>query len=277
MSEVRRRASYRGSGRGLLIAGLLLAVGCGGEKSPTGPSPTATGISVTQRSESTVYIGKQVQFDATVTLSDGSSQPAANATWNSDAPSVATVSPTGLGRGVAAGAATISAEIDSGEHGSVRIRVYPEFQGTWTGSWQATGCTASGGPLWIELCTLLQRNPSDARSQVTLVLTQNGGLVDGTVDLGDVAGGSEQHREPFDVSSGEVSEDGTLRLALQPVTRIDRQQELQVAVPAWEARADTPGRMTGRIQVELSTEEGSDLEEPGGALVIDGSLMATKR
>ena len=112
---------------------------------------------------------------------------------------------------------------------------------------------------------------------MTLVLTQNGGLVDGTVDLGDVAGGSEQHREPFDVSSGEVSEDGTLRLALQPVTRIDRQQELQVAVPAWEARADTPGRMTGRIQVELSTEEGSDLEEPGGALVIDGSLMATKR
>jgi hypothetical protein len=252
-------------------------VGCGGEGNPTAPSATATSISVTYPVASTIFIGNQVQFEATVTVSDGTSRPAANATWNSDAPSVATVSPAGLVTAVAAGEATISADVDTDGRGSVRIRVYPEFRGSWTGWWRATGCTASGAPIWIELCALLQASPADVGSPLMLVLTQDGGLVDGTVDLGDLAAGNARPAEPFEVDSGEVSIDGTLRLTLKPVTSIEEGLELRAGVSSWEARADTPGRMTGRFQVELSVEGDSVLGEMTGSLVIDGSLEAVKR
>ena len=121
--------------RRVLVAGLLLAAGCGTHDGPSAPTPTPmpTGVSVTHSAESTIFIDNEVQFQATVTLSDGSTQAASDVTWESDAPGVATVSSAGLMTAVAAGEATISAEVAGGRGGFLRIRVYPEFQGNWTG------------------------------------------------------------------------------------------------------------------------------------------------
>ena len=83
--------------------------------------------------ERTLFIGDQVQFRASLTLSDGSTQTAEDVTWTSDAIAVATVSASGLVAAVAAGEATISAEVPGSGGGSVRIRVFPEFQGHWAG------------------------------------------------------------------------------------------------------------------------------------------------
>ena len=103
---------------GVLAAGLLLTFGCGTHDGPTAPTPTPTGVSVTYPSERTLFIGDEVQFHASLTLSDGSTQAVENVTWTSDATAVATVSASGLVAAVAAGEATISAEAAGGRGGA---------------------------------------------------------------------------------------------------------------------------------------------------------------
>ena len=256
--------------RGALVAVLVLAAGCGGD-GPTAPSATGTSISVTYPVGSTIFIGNQVQFEATVTLGDGTEQPATDATWSSDAPAVATVSSAGLVTAVAAGEVTISAEANPGGRGSVRIRVYPEFRGSWTGWWRAADCTASGSPLFTQLCALLKASPDLVGSPLMAALTQDGALVDGTVDLGELAVGDAQRAEPLEVESGEVSIDGTLRLTFSAVMISEAGLELRAEVLSWETRADTPGRMTGQFEVELS------LQGDSGSLVLEGSLQDVTR
>ena len=171
MARVRKMASWAAFGRGGLVAVLLLAAGCGGDGSPTSPSAPRASLSVSYTAGSSIFIGNQVQFEATVTLGDGTEQPAADATWSSDAPAVATVSPDGLVTAVAAGEATISAEANPGGRGSLRIRVYPEFGGSWTGWWRAVDCTATGSPLFVQLCALLNASPDVVGSPLMAVLT----------------------------------------------------------------------------------------------------------
>ena len=99
--------------RGVFVTALVLAVACGTQDGPTEPTtaPTPTGVAVTHAAEGTIFIGHEVQFRATVTLSDGSTAAASEVTWTSDAPEVATVSTAGLVTAVAAGEATVSAEV----------------------------------------------------------------------------------------------------------------------------------------------------------------------
>ena len=271
MTRVRRVAPSGAFVRGALVAVLLLAAGCGGDGSPTAPSATGTSISVTYPVGSTIFIGNQVQFEATVTLGDGTERLTADATWSSDAPAVATVSSAGLVTAVAAGEATISAETNPGDRGSVRIRVYPEFRGSWTGWWRAADCTASGSPLFTQLCALLKASPDLVGSPLMAALTQDGALVDGTVDLGELAVGDAPRAEPLEVESGEVSIDGTLRLTFSAVMISEAGLELHAEVLSWETRADTPGRMTGQFEVELS------LQGDSGSLVLEGSLQEVTR
>ena len=47
--------------------------------------------------------------------------------------------------------------------------------------------------------------------------------------------------------------------------------ELRAEVLSWETRADTPGRMTGQFEVELS------LQGDSGSLVLEGSLQDVTR
>lgn len=96
--------------RVLLFASLVLPiVGCG--------SAEVDSIVVSPTSQA-VAIGQTVQFSAVGTYGHGPNHPAAQkdvtgkATWTSSAPSVATVSSTGLVTAVAAGTATISATMN---------------------------------------------------------------------------------------------------------------------------------------------------------------------
>ena len=235
--------------RRALVTGLLLAAGCGTHDGPTEPTPmpapTTTGVSVTHSAESTIFIGNEVTFQATVTLSDGSREDASDVTWSSDAPSVATVSAAGLVTAVAAGEATISAEVAAGRGGYLRIRVYPEFQGSWVGRGLLTDCTATGDSLWSLLCAgFLDGDPAARRGEATLELTQSDADVGGVVDLG------EGRR--LEIQSGEVSVDGTLRLTFDESTFALDGAELDVEVRSWETRADTPGSMTGGFQLAYS-------------------------
>jgi uncharacterized repeat protein (TIGR01451 family) len=73
------------------------------------PAPTLAGIAVTPANASTAR-GATLQFTATGTFSDGSTQNLTNSvTWSSDTPSVATISAGGLSTGVSIGTSLITA------------------------------------------------------------------------------------------------------------------------------------------------------------------------
>ena len=170
--------------RGLLAAACLLAVACNGDSGgPTAPSPgTTSSVSVTYPADhGTIYIGDRVQFQATVSSSGSGTQAAANAAWAADAPTVATVSPSGLVTAVSAGEATISAEVPAGGRGSLRIRVFPQFHGHWEGDLNVTRIAVP--PDWQELGEEDCDGLPDCASWIPLAadFTQDGATVTGSV------------------------------------------------------------------------------------------------
>ena len=98
------------------ISGSLLAVGCGGDSSPTKPvepttpppAPTVSTIEVAPSSAS-LEVGKTQRFTATAKASNGSTVSGVNITWSSSNTPVVTINNTGVATAVAAGMATIRA------------------------------------------------------------------------------------------------------------------------------------------------------------------------
>lgn len=130
----------------------LILAACGGSDSPS-PTGPLTGTSVTVSFPSgPVYIGSTTQFEARETLSDGTTRLAMSATWSSDRPQIASVSNVGQVTAVAAGEANISADVN-GIRGSLLVRVFPDFGGTWIGSesgYQLHGLWRPGRVLLIQ-------------------------------------------------------------------------------------------------------------------------------
>jgi hypothetical protein len=119
---------------------LVLGAACSGGGNPM--APTSLSLSITSASNATLLIGATVQLEAQETLSDGTTRVATQATWNSDAPGVATVSATGLVTALAAGEVTIFADVNP--RGTMRLRVIPDFKGTWRGMETLASCDDSG-------------------------------------------------------------------------------------------------------------------------------------
>src|ERR1019366_580709 len=119
-------------------------------------APVLVSVAVAPANPS-IAAGQQQQFTATGTYSDGSHQDlTSSATWTSTAPSVATISGSGLATAVAVGSTTIQATSGS-INGSTGLTVTPATQGSavalsWTASigqvagYNAYRSTISGGP-----------------------------------------------------------------------------------------------------------------------------------
>ena len=254
--------------RGLLAAACLLAVACGGDgSSPTAPSPgTSSSISVTYPADhGTIYIGDEVQFQATVSSGSGA-QAATNAVWESDAPAVATVSSSGLVTAASAGETTISAAVPSGGRGSLRIRVFPEFHGHWEGDLNVTSITVP--PDWQALGEEGCNGLPDCASWIPLQadFTQDGATVTGSLTSTFTAPPNYE----WTVQSGTVSIDGTLSLTTDEIAfrSPDDTVEIRALLMSWDSRADTPGVMTGTASVQYSSDTLS------GNPVVEGCLEA---
>ena len=265
--------TLRDIARGLLAAAYLLAVACSGDGGgPAGPSPmspsTTSSVSVTYPADhGTIYIGDQVQFEATVSLSGGGTQAATGAVWASDAPGVATVSPSGLVNAVSAGEVTISVEAPAGARGSLRIRVFPRFHGHWEGDLNVMRIGVP--PEWRELGEEDCDGLPDCASWIPLAadFTQEGATVTGTVRSTFAAPPNYE----WTVASGTVSIDGALSLTSgETVFRLagDDAVEISARLRPWESRADTPGVMTGTATVEYSSDALS------GNAMVEGCLEA---
>ena len=256
------------SARGLLAAACLLAVACGGDSGgPTAPSPgTTSSVSVTYSADhGTIYIGDQVQLQATVSSGSGT-QAATGAVWESDAPAVATVSSSGLVTAASAGEATISAAVPSGGRGSLRIRVFPEFHGHWEGDLNVTGITVP--PDWQDLGEEDCNGLPDCASWIPLTadFTQDGATVTGSVTSTFAAPPNYE----WTIQSGTVSIDGILSLTSDEIAfRLpDDTVEIRARLMSWESRADTPDVMTGTAAVHYSSDTLS------GNPVVEGCLEA---
>src|SRR5438270_11878815 len=112
---------------------LVAAIGCGGSTSstsptlspPTTPVPSTPSVTSLAVSGTTPQIGATVQFSATATLSNGSSQTVTiQATWSSSNLSVATVNNAGVVSAVGVGESDVIATYLS-VSGRLHITILP--------------------------------------------------------------------------------------------------------------------------------------------------------
>jgi hypothetical protein len=125
------------------MVGLVVLGGCGGGGgSPTPPSKTPQGITVNPIATTLIKIAQEQPYTASIRYSDGT-EATVTATWQSDNQNVATIDPAGKAVGLNSGEATLIARAD-GLTGTLKIRVVPDYQGTWDGQYLIRGCRASG-------------------------------------------------------------------------------------------------------------------------------------
>src|ERR1700692_4450530 len=98
----------------VLFLTMFAVSSCGnGPNQPAAPAATVKSLSVTPGS-TTILMGKQQQFSAAATYSDGSmSSTPAGIMWSSSNTAVATGDGRGVGKGLGPGNATISAAVGS--------------------------------------------------------------------------------------------------------------------------------------------------------------------
>lgn len=168
-------------------------------------------------------------------MSDGTSKTVMPV-WSSDAPSVATVNG-GLLVGLLAGEATIIADYE-GRRATRKIRVIPDFGGSWTGGYRITSCTDSG--VLDGICDV---EDTSGVYRVDLVFTQNNAALTGSV-------------QPFaDLVipvTGSLAIDGLLTLSGSAVQTSDG-VVIKGDIVDWSARLPSATQMmTGRFTVVMT-------------------------
>lgn len=226
--------------RTLVVVALLTTVGAcggnggGGPTTPSAPTPTLPGLSITPATD-LVKIKASETFMANATLSDGSSR-SVQATWGSDTPSVATIDSTGRATGVAPGLATIYADYQ-GMRATRLLRVVPDYQGTWQGDWSVTGCVDEGD--WTGVCQLA---PNGTVWALTLGITQTRDSVTGTMD----SYGDNVAHTPGPVS-GTIRQSGHLVVS-GTYTNTIKGNLVETTISNWETITTDNERMTGRFR-----------------------------
>ena len=216
----------------LAIVVVLVSIGCG-DDGPTAPTaPTVSSIVVAPANPSApVFIGQTVQFTATSTLSDGQMQTG-HGTWGSDNTNVATVDQTGMVTAVAAGEATIFVDINP--RGSFRMRVLPEFDGSWLGNWIVSACVESGA--FVATICVPAAFPIGDVFPLGATFVQDLASVNATLAFGNLAS----------TSSGTITTGGLLPLSTAPITPAF--PPVSTELQNWKSQADTPGLLTGSFQ-----------------------------
>jgi len=233
----------------VVVAGMGLTA-CGDKGGPAGPttSPTTTAVTVSVPAGTTVFIGSAVQLSAQETLNNGTTRPAQNPVWSSSNPAVATVSASGVVTGVAAGEVTISARATA--VGTLVIRVYPSFGGTWDGPQVARSCVDAG--VWSGICQDPDFLVIGEQFLFHATMTQADASVDAVIDLG---GGTTVS------ATGQVSVDGELQL---PATAaLPENPPLVTTIENWRSRSDVLRVLTGTYDLVFTSPDPNDIVRIG--------------
>ena len=104
---------------------------------------------------------------------------------SSDNSTVATVDATGKAHAVNSGEATLIATTTGHGTGTLKIRVVPNYQGTWTGDYTVRGCTATGDFTPSDWCGPDLFRPGSILP-IKVAFTQNADKLSGTITLGSI-------------------------------------------------------------------------------------------
>lgn len=213
--------------RTLALFVLAAAAGCGGGgSSPTQASGPPASITVSSSSDQ-LHIGAAETFTATAVLGNGQTRAVTGGVWGGDAPSVATVEgSTGRVTGVGSGMVTIFVDYQ-GARGTRLIRVLPDFQGTWSGSYIVNACTQTGAFALADVCD--DTFSANRVLPMNMTTTQTRDAVNGQFSLGSVAGSG----------SGPIQTHGELNFA-----GTARSGDLSLDT-TWSLHSAQPGRITG--------------------------------
>ncbi len=243
--------------RVVALSGLVcLAVGCGAVTPPTSPAASVTLASMATTTvasgQSRVSIGRTEQMSAAVTASTGSIDSAPTGTWGTDAPGVATVSQAGLVTTISPGDVTIFFDSAAGTRGTKHLTVIGDFNGTWSGMYQLSGCTDTGDFAGSGFCSTFT---SGLSGPYIVTMKQTNGVVDASWELasstyrfasanGAVGGAFGSNTEPTgaggDFTFGAVA---GFQLSQSGVSQIGGTVQCTITNP----RMSGSGRFTGRI------------------------------
>jgi hypothetical protein len=213
--------------REFIVALAFTAVACGGGDSPTGPSSrTPSSITVNSSSDQ-LHVGASETFTATAVLDNGQTQAVTGGVWGGDAATVAAVeASTGRVTGVGSGMVTVFVDYQ-GARGTKLMRILPNFQGTWSGSYIVNGCSQTGAFALADICgDTLSTNRVLPMSMTT---TQSRDAVNGQFALGTIVGSG----------TGPVQTHGELNFA-----GTARSGDLSFDT-FWSMHSSQPGRITG--------------------------------
>lgn len=213
--------------RTLVLMVLAAAVGCGGSGStPTEASGSPASITVSSSSDQ-LHVGASETFTATAVMGNGQTQAVTGGAWGGDAPGVATVeSASGRVTGVGSGMVTVFVDY-RGARGTKLIRVLPNFQGTWSGSYMVNGCSETGAFALADVCD--ETFTTNRVLPMSMTATQTRDAVNGQFSLGTVAG----------TGSGPVHTGGELSFV-----GTARSGDLSIDT-TWSMHSTQPGRITG--------------------------------
>lgn len=250
------RASLTSSPRAAVVAlvavlGLAVPSACGGSPSSPGGgdgTPTVSSIAVTVTTP--LKVGQSAQATATATLSNGATE-AVTSGWQSDAAGVATVSAIGVVAGVANGNATISIQ-SGGRQGQQVVRVVPDYDGTWTGTYLVTSCAESGYFTDQRFCA----GTLNTSAPVRFTLTQSGTAVSSVFRLGQLS---------FPATAPTIAADGSLATGDTTLAETVR------IVASWMLQQATAGALTG------TTRQRWTVAGQTGEGVLDGRIETVSR
>jgi len=241
----------------VLLACTAALFGCGGDGNGGGGgvSRIPVSLSLTPNTD-LITINSSESYRAVVNYDNGTSEfVSTNVTWNSDAPTVASVDTTGVVRGLSSGWATVYADYQ-GMRGTRKLRVLPDYQGRWEGDWMVTACRDEGD--WEGGCFGF---PTGELFGLTLVVTQTRDVVSGTTDFGDDLPGPV---------TGSIDESGTLSVGGTYTVDIDGMR-VEITVTEWKTMSADNQKMAGQMCVIFR------ISGLLGSIEVDGQLNVVNK
>jgi len=231
----------------LAVASSLLVAACGKDSSspltPTPPAtpstPTISALTITGLDA--VRTGFFSDYVASATMSDGTSQTVTSSvTWSSSDPGVGTVTAAGRLSGQTHGSMTLNAAYQ-GRTAAKAVSIVNNYGGTWTGTYTATACDASGDFGKADWC----KGVKGGSFSLTLILSQTGN------DRSTVAGVITNGFISNAPVTGSVTSDGRLNIGAN-ATGTSNGLTFRFQLLGWDSKLTSLSQMSGKMAASLS-------------------------
>jgi hypothetical protein len=213
-----------------VAVGMLLVSGCGGDGggSATGPSGGTSSIAVTM--SNALRVGQAEQATASATLTNGGTQ-SLTAGFRSDTPGVAIVTDAGMVTAIGNGLANIYV-ISGGRQGTKNLKVVPDLEGTWQGSYVVSRCVDTG--FFLDSAKFCASGfPAGSVLPITASISQTQDTTTHAIMLGALGTNS---------ASAIIGADGSASIATTVITDPGFRIDVTLRVSS-----TTPGVMTGTL------------------------------